>query len=113
MGSNDPSALGVPHRPLGYLLFAWIGAEAVRLFPLLSELVLYAEAPQADYKWHLRLNGDFYRILRHTVPAPGNPPLPGPVERGGGEGLPVPRRGAGERGGCNLTPGKQTTYTSL
>ncbi len=118
-----PASSGMPYRPLGYLLFAWIGAEAVRrdtrelgsslaklckslgapelaerpaliedqlvrlaqvmvkvelagkkmtrtaIFPLLSELVLDAEAPEAGYKWHVRLSGDFYRILKNTAPA--------------------------------------------
>ena len=39
------------------------------VFPLLSELVLDAEDPEAGYKWHVRLSGDFYRILKHTAPA--------------------------------------------
>jgi hypothetical protein len=118
-----PAVPGMPYRPLGYLLLAWIGAEAVRretrelgsslsklckslgapelaenpaliedqlvrlaqvtvkvelppgkkltrtaLFPLLSELVLDSEAPEAGYKWHIRLSGDFYSILKHTAP---------------------------------------------
>lgn|GEM_PF-5515214 len=118
-----PAVPGMPFRPLGYLLLAWMGAEAVRhatrelgssvpklckalgapelaenpaliedqlvrlaqlsvkvelppgkkrtrtmLFPLLSELVLDSEAPEAGYKWHVRISGDFYDILKHTAP---------------------------------------------
>lgn len=118
-----PAEPGMPFRPLGYLLLAWIGAEAVRretrelgsslpklckalgapeladdpaliedqltrlaqvivkvelppgkrvtrtaFFPLLSELVLDAEAPETGYKWQIRLSGDFYNILKHTAP---------------------------------------------
>lgn len=115
-----PTVPGLPFRPLGYLLLAWIGAEAVRrktrelgsslsklckslgapelaedpaliedqlarlaqvivkverpagsrtaLFPLLSQLVLDSEAPETGNKWHVRLSGDFYRILKHTAP---------------------------------------------
>jgi hypothetical protein len=116
-----PPAPGMPYRPLGYLLLAWIGAEAVHrstrelgsslaklarslgapeladrptlieeqlvrlgqmlvkielagkrntrtaIFPLFSELVLDASAPEAGRKWHVRLSGDFYRILKHTA----------------------------------------------
>jgi hypothetical protein len=112
---------GMSYRPLGYLLLAWIGAEAVHrstrelgsslaklarslgapeladrpamiedqlvrlgqmtirielagkkttrtaIFPLFSELVLDASAPEAGRKWHVRLSGDFYRILKHTA----------------------------------------------
>jgi hypothetical protein len=118
-----PAVPGMPFRPLGYFLLAWMGAEAVRhgtrelgssvpklckalgtpelaenptliedqlvrlaqltvkvelppgkkltriaLFPLLSELVLDSEAPEAGYKWHVRISGDFYDILKHTAP---------------------------------------------
>jgi hypothetical protein len=117
-----PAVPGMPYRPLGYLLLAWIGSEAVRRntrelgsslpklckalgapelaehpvliedqlvrlaqvlvkveltgkkitrtarFPLLSELVLDSEAPETGCKWHIRLSGDFYRILKHTAP---------------------------------------------
>jgi hypothetical protein len=116
-----PAAPGMPYRPLGYLLLAWLGAEAVHrsarelgsslarlarslgapelaerpalieeqlvrlgqmlvkielagkkttrtaIFPLFSELVLDASSPEAGRKWHLRLSGDFYRILKHTA----------------------------------------------
>jgi len=116
-----PAEPGMPFRPLGYLLLAWIGSEAVRrgtrelgsslpklcrslgapelaedptlivdqlarlaqmtvkielpgklmrtaFFPLLSGLVLDAEAPETGSKWQVRLSGDFYRILKHTAP---------------------------------------------
>jgi hypothetical protein len=116
-----PATPGMPFRPLGYLLLAWIGAEAVQrsarelgsslaklakslgapeladrpalieeqlvrvaqmlvkieiagkkttrtaIFPVFSDLVLDASAPEAGRKWHVRLSGDFYRILKHTA----------------------------------------------
>jgi hypothetical protein len=126
---------GMPFRPLGYLLLAFLGSEAVRrdtrelggglsklcrsigapeladeprlvedqlvrlartlvqvevvakkkttrvaLFPLFSQLVLEGDEPGKGQKWHVRLSGDFSRILKQTAPTsiPEIPPVPPP-----------------------------------
>jgi hypothetical protein len=117
-----PAAPGLPYRPLGYLLLAYVGSEAMRrkarelgsslpklckslgapelsahpaliedqlvrltqlvvrlevagkkttrvvTFPLFSQLVLDFQQPGVGRRWHVRISGDFYRILKHTAP---------------------------------------------
>lgn len=38
------------------------------LFPLFSQLSLNARGKEGRTHWHLRLSGDFHRVLRHTAP---------------------------------------------
>ncbi len=117
-----PAAPGLPYRPLGYLLLAFVGSEAARretrelgsslpklckslgapelsehpaliedqlvrlaqmavkleiagkkikrvvTFPLFSQLVLDFQEPGVGRRWHVRVSGDFYRVLKHTAP---------------------------------------------
>ncbi|MEO7415601.1 MAG: hypothetical protein ABI163_00950, partial [Thermoanaerobaculia bacterium] len=37
-------------------------------FPLFSQLVLGFQKPGVGRKWHVRVSGDFYRVLKHTAP---------------------------------------------
>lgn len=117
-----PAMPGLPYRPLGYLLLAFVGSESARrqtrelgsslpklckalgapelsespalvedqllrlaqmivklevagkkttrvfTFPLFSQLVLDFQEPDVGRRWHVRVSGDFYRILKHTAP---------------------------------------------
>jgi hypothetical protein len=38
-------------------------------FPLFSQLAFDPKGGGAKTKWHLRLSGDLYRVLKHTAPA--------------------------------------------
>jgi hypothetical protein len=38
------------------------------VFPFFSQLVLDPKESEAKCKWHLRLSGDFHRVLKHTTP---------------------------------------------
>lgn len=118
-----PAPTGLPTKPLGYLLLAYIANEGMRrktrelagslpalcrslgaleladtpklveeqllslgqtlvrveiqdkkgthtvYFPLFSQLALEAGGKEGKTRWHLRLSGDFHRVLRHTAPA--------------------------------------------
>jgi hypothetical protein len=47
------------------------GPKAPRtiVFPFFSQLVLEPKETETKCRWHLRLSGDFQRVLRHTVPS--------------------------------------------
>ncbi len=46
------------------------GKKSTRVFtfPLFSQLTLDFPEPGLGRKWHVRVSGDFYRILKHTAP---------------------------------------------
>jgi hypothetical protein len=47
------------------------GKKAARtiLFPLFSQLILETSEGSPKRHWHVRLSGDFYRLLKQTAPA--------------------------------------------
>lgn len=44
-------------------------AERAIAFPFFSQLAFDPKGGGAKTKWHLRLSGDLYRVLKHTAPA--------------------------------------------